>query len=57
MSTGKAFEAALAAFFCLIQLPFLLYMNTESVNFLGLEVFLAPSTAWAARNQPRTPKN
>ena len=30
---------------------------TESVNFLGLEVFLAPSTAWAACNQPRTPKN
>ena len=30
---------------------------TESVNFLGFEVFLAPPTAWAARNQPRTPKN
>ena len=29
---------------------------TESVNFLGLEVFLAPPTAWAARNQPRTQK-
>ena len=28
--------------------------STESVNFLGLEVFLAPSIA---RNQPRTPKN
>ena len=31
--------------------------NTVSVNFLGLEVFLAPTTAWAARNQPRTPEN
>ena len=30
---------------------------TESVNFLGLEVFLAPPTAWAARNQPRAPEN
>ena len=31
--------------------------STASVNFLGLEVFLAPPTAWAARNQPRTPEN
>ena len=30
---------------------------TEPVNFLGLEVFLAPPTAWAALNQPRTPEN
>ena len=33
------------------------HYTTESVNILGLEVFLAPPTAWAARNQPRTPKN
>ena len=31
--------------------------STDSVNFLGLEVFLATPTAWAARNQPRTPEN
>ena len=36
-----------------------LFESTESVNFLGLEVFLAPPTAWSARarNQPWTPKN
>ena len=43
--------------FAKLGLKWSLGKYTESVNFLGLEVFLAPPTAWAARNQPRTPEN
>ena len=38
-------EASCATFISLL----VSYLTTESVNFLGLEVFLAPPTAWAAR--------
>ena len=49
-------ESVLALF--VLQKTIFDYLQcTESVNFLGLEVFLAPPTAWAGRNQPQTPKN